>query len=85
MVAEHFAEGPGSRGRPKADKGQFYGNWFHTQFSTLCYSCAAEQAGEVIAQKELVVRVVVFCMAAPRITAAAIVPSSPKQGSWQDS
>ena len=60
MVAEHFAEGPGSRGRPNADKGQFYGNWFHTQLHSVPQSCTL-QAGEVIAQKEL--RVVVFCMA----------------------
>ena len=78
-----FCRGHGSSG-PRRIKGNFMEIGF-IHNSTLCYSCAAEQAGEVIAQKELVVRVVVFCMAAPRITAAAIVPSSPKQGSWQDS
>ena len=78
-----FCRGHGSSG-PRRIKGNFMEIGF-IHNSTLCYSSAAEQAGEVIAQKELVVRVVVFCMAAPRITAAAIVPSSPKQGSWQDS
>ena len=74
MVAEHFAEGPGSRGRPKADKGQFYGNWFHTQLHSA--PCRRDNCTKGVSAA----RRGILHGGPARVTAARIVP---KQGYWQ--
>ena len=56
MVAEHFAEGPGSRGRPRRIKGNFMEIGF-------IHNSTLRRAEEIIAEKESRQRVVVFCMA----------------------
>ena len=74
MVAEHFAEGPGSRGRPKADKGEFYGNWFQTQLHSA--PCGRDNCAKGVSAA----RRGILHGGPARVTAARTVP---KQRYWK--